>query len=65
MNNEVFPEYLPPLKQNLRSLSMANDFLPGNNNEASELLLNVKLFFFVSQKKQKSQLGSSKTELEL
>ena len=44
---------------------MANDFLPGNNNEAPELLLNIKLFFIVSQKKQKSQLGSSKMELNL
>lgn len=44
---------------------MANDFLPGNSNEAPELLFNVKLFFLVFQKKQKSQLGSTKMELEL
>lgn len=44
---------------------MANYFLPGNSNEALELLLTIKLFFLVSQKKHKSQLGSTKTELEL
>jgi len=65
MNNKVFPEYLLPLQQNLRSLSMALVFLPGNNNEAPELLLSVKLFFLDSQKEQKLQLGSSKIELEL
>lgn len=63
MNNQVFLEYLPPLKQSLRSLSMANDFLPGNNNEAPELLLIIILP--CPPKKQKSQLGSSKMELEL
>lgn len=42
---------------------MANDFLPGNNNEAPELFLNIK--FLSSKQKQKLQFGCSKMELDL